>query len=1287
MYFAGPGMKTIFAGIYDFLARRRWLALGLFVLLITCFVVLAVRLKLESDLRAMLPKSEKKDLSELLYQNKQLDRILVSVSLKDSTQSDPDALIAFTEQLSHELQQQDKDHLIARIEQKQDEEEFLYLVRQIQSGLPYLLEESDYIRIDSLMQEDAMQQTLERNYRTLISPGGMAMKQLLLSDPLGWSMPAFRQLQQLKLDDAISLYDGYLVNEPGNQLLFFIHPQFASSQTKENRNLESFLQGAIRKVSEQAEMQSINCHYFGGTLVASGNAKQMQQDTYLTLGITIALLLIVFITFFRRFSAPFLVMIPVVFGGSFGMAMMYLIQGKVSMMALGASSVILGIAVNYSLHFLSHLRHSGNKRETILELSQPMTIGSFTTIAAFLSLTLLHAPVLQELGLFTAFNLIGSSICTLIFLPHFIGNRPQSVNQETWFDRFSQMHFSRKPWFLLLVLSAVIGLSFFANKVSFTEDMMQMNYLSEALQTNQRIINQRHTSSLNNLFCISEGNTLNEAIERAQVASTQLKNLKQNGSIRQYQPLSYFLLSEEQQHVRANRWNTFWTAPKQKEFFERLNRIGRNVGFSPDAFQPLRQLIEEPIAPVNLVFQNSFRNLLSEQIMQEDGKFQIIQLVKTSQELRKKALAEFRPDSKTILTDRQSMTTRFVQFIRDDFYRILFFTSFIVFFTILITYGRIEIALISFIPMVLTWICILGLMALLRIEFNIINIIISTLIFGLGDDYSIFITDGLLEKYKYGKQKITSIRTSIYLSALTTMIGLGVLVFAKHPALKSIALVSVIGILSILFISQSIQPVLFDFFIQKRADKKRHPFTLWSFIKTIFAFTYYVVGCQLLTIVGFIITKCLPFARDRMKYIFHWMLCKMMWSLLYIMGNVRKRFENKQDADFSKPAVLIANHASFLDLLRIISLHPKILLMTNKWVWRSPVFGALVRMADYYPVEEGAEFSVERLAYWVERGYSIAVFPEGTRSYDDTVKRFHKGAFYLAEKLNLDIQPVLFQGIGYTMRKGDFLLKDGEINVKFLPRIGKDDSSFGATYRERAKMIGRMFRAEHKQYSLEREVPAYYREQLIRNFQYKGPVLEWYCRIKSRLEKNYTPIESLVPREGRILNLGCGYGFLDFILHWTSAERILLGLDYDAEKIEVAKNCFGRGDQLQFMAGDILDFPTDDKYDCILIMDVLHYLIPEKQAAVCERCIRQLNAGGRLIIRDGLQDYKERHRGTELTEVFSTRLFGFNKTSNKLHFINKAFLESLAQRHQLDLQWLDDSKLTSNITTIFTKRS
>lgn len=96
--------------------------------------------------------------------------------------------------------------------------------------------------------------------------------------------------------------------------------------------------------------------------------------------------------------------------------------------------------------------------------------------------------------------------------------------------------------------------------------------------------------------------------------------------------------------------------------------------------------------------------------------------------------------------------------------------------------------------MVITWVWILGIMGLFGLQFNLINIIISTFIFGLGDDFSIFITDGLTVKFKKGKATLASHKVSIFLSAVTVLIGLGALIFAKHPALKSIALISIIGI-------------------------------------------------------------------------------------------------------------------------------------------------------------------------------------------------------------------------------------------------------------------------------------------------------------------------------------------------------------------------------------------------------------------------------------------------------------------------------------------------------------
>src|SRR5690606_38905002 len=189
-------------------------------------------------------------------------------------------------------------------------------------------------------------------------------------------------------------------------------------------------------------------------------------------------------------------------------------------------------------------------------------------------------------------------------------------------------------------------------------------------------------------------------------------------------------------------------------------------------------------------------------------------------------------------------------------------------------------------------------------------------------------------------------------------------------------------------------------------------------------------------------------------------------------------------------AVYIANHSSFLDILLTTMLHPRLVLLTNKWVWRSPVFGAVVRMAEYYPVAEGAEESLEPLRDLVNRGYSIMIFPEGTRTYDDKIKRFHKGAFYIAEQLQLDVVPVVLHGVHYTMQKGDWLLKDGTTSIYIHHRIPLADTSYRTTYSERAKLIGRYMRGELARMKEQNETPAYFREQLIRSYTYKGPVLE-----------------------------------------------------------------------------------------------------------------------------------------------------------------------------------------------------
>ena len=168
---------------------------------------------------------------------------------------------------------------------------------------------------------------------------------------------------------------------------------------------------------------------------------------------------------------------------------------------------------------------------------------------------------------------------------------------------------------------------------------------------------------------------------------------------------------------------------------------------------------------------------------------------------------------------------------------------------------------------------------------------------------------------------------------------------------------------------------------------------------------------------------------------FHKVVSLFMKSVLYTNPYLIKRVKNVGNQTFENPAIIIANHMSFLDILVVGMLHPKIVFLVNDWVYNSPVFGKAVQVAGFYPVSSGIEKGVSHLEEKVKQGYSLMIFPEGTRSPNNKMRRFHKGAFYLMEQLNLDMIPVLIHGNSEVNPKGSALIRNGNITVKILDSI------------------------------------------------------------------------------------------------------------------------------------------------------------------------------------------------------------------------------------------------------------
>ena len=1283
-------MTQFFIGLYDYFERHKIL---FYLSLISCVLLMgffALQVRFEENITQFFPDTKDSQNTIKVFDNLKIkDKIIIMLSSADTCHRvEPDSLIEAAGQLQQTLTEKAGGTLIKGIFAQVDQSLIGGATDFVYEHLPLFLTDTDYQRFDSLLTEKGIQAIMQKNYTNLLSPAGIALRSYILRDPLGLGSEALKHLQDFQLEANYEIYDEHIFSKDGSTLLMFITPVFSTGSTGKNDELIKILEEELQHV--QGESPTIRAEYFGGPSVGVYNARQIKKDTILTSSLAL-LIIIVFISlvFKRKRSIP-LIITPVLFGGLFALFLIFFIKGSISAIAVGAGSAVMGIALSYSIHMLAHQNHVSTVQQLIKEIAYPLTVGSFTTIGAFMGLIFTSSDLLRDFGLFASLALVGTTLFCLIYLPHFLKGQAD-VKQGCILriiEKINAYSYEKNKWLVGGILLITVICLFTSQKVGFNNDMMSLNYEPQHLKQSEEKLMQLFDSDEKTVLFVSVGKDMNQATETYAMTNQKLLALKDQGLIKDYASASQFLISPQEQQLRLKKWKDYWTDEKQQQIREQLETAAAEYRFRPGSFDPFYQWLNQPFGEYHYTAQEDDLSgkLLNEWQTSADSITMLISQIRISDQNKETVYQHFNKDQDVVIFDRSYFANKWVSAINDDFYLILYISSFLIFFALWFSYGRIELTLMSFLPMLVSWVIILGLMGILGIEFNIINIILSTFIFGIGDDFSIFIMDGLQNKYRTGQKVLNSHKTAIFFSAFTTVVGMGALVFAKHPALQSISLISILGMIAVVLVAYTIQPLIFRFFIAGPASKGLPPYTLIGLIRTVLLFLLFFIGCIFLRVL-IAVLYLVPVRKSSKQRL----VCRLIQitckGILLLATAVKKEHINKANERFQHPAIIIANHQSFIDILVLLSLSSKILMVTNHWVWHSPFFGAIIRYVDFYYIGEGYEQYMERMRKKVKEGYSIAIFPEGTRTYNGKMKRFHKGAFYLAETLQLDILPILLYGNNKIIAKAQpFNIRKGIIYTEILPRIPGDDLSFGTTYQERTKRISAYMKEGYARICREKNTtdnPAFY-EALIQNYIYKGPVVEWYIRIKVKMERNYRLFNRLIPAQGQITDIGCGFGPLCYMLSMLSEDRDILGIDYDEDKIALAQHGWLRNEHLQFRHGNALEYPLPES-DVFILNDMLHYMSYEHQRTLLLKCADRLRSQGMIIIRDGNSANTSKHRLTRFTELLSTRIFNFNRTAGELHFTTETQLREIAVTCGMNVEIIPNDKYTSNTIYIFRK--
>lgn len=815
--------------IYDRLAERPKILWSSLAGLIILFICLILNLKYSENINDFLPLGTSEQEALSVYQRiSGAERIYMLFDNPDDADMTIEAIDCFISA----VQEQDSLDWCADLTAQYDMSMMQEVSDFIYDNIPYFLSAEDYERMDSILSQTGyIASQLERDKEMLMFPSGGMLTTSVIKDPLGLFSPVLSQLQSSNPQMGFEMYDGYIFTPDMSRAVAMMSSPFGNSETENNTKMLHILHEAADRM--QAEYPEVSVNIVGGPEIAVGNASRIKKDSIIAILLSVILITMLVTYSIGSVRNILLIFLSIGWGWLFALAGMSLFSSQVSIIVIGISSVILGIAVNYPLHMIVHLSHTPDIRATLKDLLLPLVIGNITTVGAFMTLLPLQSVALRDLGLFASLLLAGTIIFVMIYLPHMLKVKDVAGKEHKILDRISSFSPEKNRWIVGGIVLMTGILSVYSFRTEFDSNIANINYMTEAqrrdMQYFQDLMSKDSTSTVSEVYVLSSAPEYDQALSADRSMMKTIDSLEAAGLVRNHSGVRPFLASKEEQQERLEMWSDFVARNKEKLTTE-FTEAAEAAGFSSKAFKQFAHLVNEAetLTPQEIDFFEPLTGLILSANMtklEDTGKSYIINTLTVDNDRIEEVKSHF-DDCFDVVGMNSAMSNN----LSDNFSYIGWACSLIVFFFLWFSFGRFELAIIAFIPMAVSWIWILGIMAVVGIRFNIVNIILATFIFGQGDDYTIFMTEGCQHEYTYRRPILSSYKNSILQSAMIMLVGIGTLIISKHPAMRSLAEVTIVGMLSVVLMSYTLPPLLFRWLTTKDGRYRMHPLTLKTLV-------------------------------------------------------------------------------------------------------------------------------------------------------------------------------------------------------------------------------------------------------------------------------------------------------------------------------------------------------------------------------------------------------------------------------------------------------------------------
>lgn len=828
-------MERIFIPLYRFFRRHKFFMYFLMIASSVVFLYYGSKIVFIEDITKLLPQEGPASKSSLVFDDlKVKDMIMIQVTAEGA---EPEDIARYSDDFANLLRSADKENYISNILTGIDTETFmednLDLLQKgeeyVRSHVPTFFNESKYEQFDSLLTPEAIDKAMckwdealydaedEDQYNSILNmlgedPAGLATSLLPSNGP--------------EIMGGVKIINGHLMSADSTVALAFLAPSFNSVDSQACADLVSMVEEQSLKFEEAHP--GVDVLFHGLPVNGAYNSRQIKKDVFLTIGISLLIICIIFGYIFRNKSTLPLLLAPIAWGAMFALACLYWIQGTVSLLAMGIGAVILGVALSYCLHIITHYKYVSEPEKVLKDQSTPVLLGCITTVGAFVALLFTNSDLLKDFGIFATLSITGTVIFSLVFTPHFLKPNRNKMSRKAFklLDKISAYPFDKLVTVRWMTIIACVVCVWASYKVGFDSDLRNIGYHDKEVIRSREVYSDKFNDGNLSVYFATCSDTLDNALAHTSVLTQALDSLKMEGKVCSYMDMTQIFVPEAEQQNRIDKWNSYWTDERIKQVEADLYAAAENY---PDLFFDgmfdnfIQTVSNEDYTSGSLYDQHLLPDeIISNFIDQASGKYLVMTSAVLPHECRDDVSAVLNQIPDVVVVDPNFYTAELVKMVNDDFNKVLGISSMFVFIVLLLSFRSIMLAIIAFMPMSLSWYVVKGVMGLLGLDFNMINIVIATFIFGVGVDYSIFVMKGLLAKAK-GQDGglLLQHKTAIFLSAFMLILVLGSLLFATHPAINSIGFTTLIGMTSTVLLTYTIQPAFFRLMMRFKFFRKK----------------------------------------------------------------------------------------------------------------------------------------------------------------------------------------------------------------------------------------------------------------------------------------------------------------------------------------------------------------------------------------------------------------------------------------------------------------------------------